>query len=59
MKWKGFSHEENTWEKPKGISSELVIDFEILIKVRKILCVPLLDIFINRLNFNLFSTTTN
>ncbi|KAH8653993.1 hypothetical protein BGZ60DRAFT_419121 [Tricladium varicosporioides] len=28
VKWRGFSHEENTWEKRKGISTELVKEFE-------------------------------
>lgn len=28
VKWKVFLHGENTWEKQKGISSELVKEFE-------------------------------
>jgi len=28
VKWEGFPHEENTWQKPNDISSELVTAFE-------------------------------
>jgi hypothetical protein len=28
VKWKGFPHEENTWEKRKGISPEHIKEFE-------------------------------
>lgn len=42
VKWRGLTHDENTWEKLKDISQELVDDFEATYE-RNYLGVQLLD----------------